>query len=189
MHMFRWVIGLPFATIVTVGLFLMMSQLVRNRDVPVVDPKPSLKLQITAKPEPEPRPEPKRPDQIIPKELPPTEYDFERVDGPTKGPAPRPGPTTIDPKPPGPGAISGAIIRIPPPYPENCRSRGVEGVVVVEFDVTPEGNVANPRVTSTPNSCFNRAVIKAVSGWKYPPAPRGGMRYGLVETFNFQLQG
>lgn len=189
MHMFRWILGLPFATVVTAGLFIMMAQLIKDRYEPFPDPKPGLKLRITAEPPPKHRPEPVRPDQTIPKDLPPTDLDFPGLDGPEKGPAPRPGPTRIDPMPPGPGAVAGAIIKIPPPYPEACRSRGVEGIVVVEFDVTPEGNVSNPRVTSSPNGCFNRAVIKAVSGWKYPPASGGGMRYGLVETFNFQLEG
>jgi protein TonB len=121
--------------------------------------------------------------------MPPTEYQFPERTGPVQTPVPRPGASEIERIPPGEGAVSSPVIRIPPPYPENCRSRGAEGVVIVEFDVTPEGNVVNARVVDSANRCFNRSVLKAVSGWKYPPAAGGGMRYGLMERFNFRLEG
>lgn len=188
MFLFRWIVSLPFAILITVGLFITMAALIRDRNQPIVDPVPSIVLRITAEPRVEGDPKPDPRSKPLPKDIPVTPLEFRKSDKAPEGvltvPARNPTPTT----PPGPQKITGAIIKIPPPYPENCRSRGVEGVVVVEFDVTPEGNVSNPRVTSTPHACFNRTVIKAVSGWKYPPASGGGMRYGLVETFNFQLE-
>ncbi len=83
----------------------------------------------------------------------------------------------------------GPLIRYAPPYPDNCRSRGVTGTVLVQFDVTPEGNVVNARVIDAPDRCFNR-IVSTVSKWKYPPAYENGrpaMRYGVVKKFNFQL--
>lgn len=188
MFLFRWILGLPFAGAVTIGLFLVMAQIIRE-EATLQPPKETPVFKITAEPRPEGNPEIKPPTTTIPENIPPTILEFPPVSGPGPVTVPPPGPATIERTPPDGGRFAGAIIKIPPPYPENCRSRGVEGIVVVEFDVTPEGNVSNPRVTSSPNACFNRSVIKAVSGWKYPPASGGGMRYGLVETFNFQLEG
>ncbi|NJO35239.1 MAG: energy transducer TonB [Rhodospirillales bacterium] len=81
-------------------------------------------------------------------------------------------------------------IRIAPPYPEACASKGIEGVVQVQFDVTAEGEVTNVVILSAPDRCFHRAVLKAVSGWKYSPDMRDGraaMRRGVRETFVFEL--
>lgn len=90
-----------------------------------------------------------------------------------------------------PGGAGSPIIRGAPPYPEACASKGIEGVVLVQFDVTAEGNVANIQVISSPNPCFNRAVIRAVSGWKYAPVIRDGRpmaRYGVTERLVFELK-
>ena len=188
MFLFRWIVSLPFAVLVTVGLFIAMAALIRDRQEPVTDPVPSLKIRITAEPRVEGEPRPIPGTKTLPEDIPETPLEFPKSERVPQGVPTVPTKTAPPTTPPGPQKITGAIIKIPPPYPENCRSRGVEGIVVVEFDVTPEGNVSNPRVTSSPHSCFDRAVIKAVSGWKYPPASGGGMRYGLVETFNFQLE-
>jgi protein TonB len=189
MTLFRWLLGMPMAALITAGLFFMMAQLIRDKGVELIPPKPNLDLKITAEPPPE-NPydhKPKRPDDLKP----PPETP---IDIPKSGRAPmglpaappyKPAPTT----PPGKnGQFSGAVIKVTPPYPEGCRSKGAEGIVVVQYDVTPEGNVTNARVIETPNACFVRPILKAVSGWKYPPVASGSaMRYGLVETFNFQL--
>ena len=186
MSLFRWIIGMPMAALVTAGLFFLMAQLIRDKVVDVNQPVEAARLKITMDKPPPDGPKPRPTDDLIPKEIPPTELEFtktnERPVGPTVKPTAQPTPDA----PPGQKFV-GPTIRVTPPYPENCRSRGVEGVVVVQFDVTPEGNVVNPRVIDTPNACFVRPLIKAVSGWKYSPAAGGGMRYGVVETFNFQL--
>ncbi|PQA86514.1 energy transducer TonB [Hyphococcus luteus] len=189
MVLFRWALGLPFAALVTTGLFFLMAQLIKEKGGDYPPPKPALKLQITPEKKLSDPNEIKPPRETIPEKMPPTEYQFPERTGPVQTPTPRPGPAEIEPLPPGGKAVSSPVIRIPPPYPENCRSRGAEGVVIVEFDVTPEGNVVNAQVVDSANRCFNRSVLKAVSGWKYPPAAGGGMRYGLMERFNFRLEG
>lgn len=188
MPLFRWILGLPFAALVTTGLFLMMSQLIKERQSEYPPPQPSPKIQITPDPHPDGPIKVKPPSETLPKKIPETELDFPKSERTPKGvltvPAKTPTPTT----PPGQTTMGGPVIRIPPPYPENCRSRGAEGVVIVEFDVSPEGNVINPRIVQTANRCFERTVLKSVSGWKYPPAGNGGMRYGVIEQFYFQLE-
>lgn len=85
------------------------------------------------------------------------------------------------------------VVRIPPMYPDRCESRAqpVE-YVVVQFDVTPEGAVVNPRVVNSSNSCFERAAMQSVSRWKYQPKVEGGQpkpRFGVQTQITFQLKG
>ena len=188
MFLFRWILGLPFAALVTTGLFFMMAQMIKEKGRDYPPPKPNVDLTITPQKKISDPQTLKPPSETIPEKMPDVDYEFPKPTGPDKGTIPRPEPTTIDRTPPGQKRMSGPVIRIPPQYPENCRSRGAQGVVIVEFDVSPEGNVVNPRIVDSSDRCFNRTVLKTVSGWKYPPAAGGGMRYGLVEQFSFQLQ-
>ncbi|MES1944826.1 hypothetical protein PC39_11944 [Salinisphaera sp. PC39] len=82
------------------------------------------------------------------------------------------------------------MVRIPPQYPGRCQSRAapVERVVV-EFDVSPEGQVVNARAIDSTNSCFDRAAIRAVERWKYEPKfenNRPQPRYGVRTSFKFK---
>lgn len=190
MSLFRLFVGLPAAALITAGLFFAMSEMIKNRGVDTEDPVPPLELKITADEPPGDQLEIKKPKKL-PDTLPETVIDIPERSGKPTGPVVLPeGKPKIEGELPGAGGISSPTVRIAPPYPEGCRSKGAEGVVVVEFDVTPEGNVTNVRVTSSPDRCFDRPVRRAVSQWKYPPARNNGrpvMRYGVVEVFNFQL--
>jgi TonB family protein len=59
-----------------------------------------------------------------------------------------------------------------PPSPERARDLQIEGVVVVEFDVLPDGSVSNIRIVSGPIE-FHDAVNNAVASWRFRPARRG----------------
>lgn len=62
------------------------------------------------------------------------------------------------------------IVRVEPIYPTRAQSRGVEGYVVMEFTVTSTGSVIDPVVVEAePSSIFNRAAQRAVLKWKYKP--------------------
>lgn len=78
-----------------------------------------------------------------------------------------------------------------PEYPSSAQRRGIEGRVVVEFDIDADGNVINPRVLeSSTSTVFHRSVLKAISGYKYEPYRLGGQPMGLQgikEEFRFQL--
>lgn len=190
MTLVRWMFGLPVAAAVVMVLLLIMSGLIRQEFVPTEAP-PIGKLSITPQiietlPTPQPKIKP------IPKDPPPpVDYTWsEKPEGIDSVPALRPGGKGVDEIDiPLAGNVK-PLIRVAPRYPQACAAKGVEGVVLVEFDVTAEGNVVNPRVISSSNSCFDRAAVKAVSGWKYPPDMRDGRpvpRYGVTERFNFQL--
>ncbi|MEQ8178827.1 MAG: TonB family protein [Amphiplicatus sp.] len=190
MTLVRWMFGLPLAAAVVLVLVLIMSGLIRQEFVPTT-PTSVRELIVTPKIK-ETTVEPKKIVKPVPKEAPP-EPDVRRR-GPVDpvDPIPYTPPSGVGPGdiviPPTTGMKP--LIRVAPRFPEACASKGVEGVVLVEFDVTAEGNVVNPRVISSSNSCFDRAAVRAVSGWKYPPDMRDGRpvpRYGVTERFNFQL--
>jgi len=84
------------------------------------------------------------------------------------------------------------MVQIPPIYPERCRSRGLEGRVVLEFDVTELGTVENVRVIeSYPGSCFDKASIKAIKQWKYRPKTINGRavpQLGVQEAIEYEFE-
>ncbi|MGD9801354.1 MAG: TonB family protein [Parvularculaceae bacterium] len=189
---FRWIFGFPGAAVITGLLFLAMAWMIKQ-EAPPVDPTAGPEISITAKLKPsDPREKMKTPPRKDLSKSPETKIDLPQksgpvgpieigvLPGPKKGEGPISLPTVLSP-----------TVRIPPAYPESCATRGVEGVVVVEFDVTPEGSVADPRIVSSSNSCFDRAVIRAIVNWKYSPQTdsdgRPTMRRGVRETLVFEL--
>ncbi len=84
------------------------------------------------------------------------------------------------------------LVRIPPQYPTQCMraARNLE-TVVVEFDVTPEGSVINPRVVDSTNPCFNRAAMRAVERWRYQPRVIDNVaqpRFGVRTAIDFGME-
>ena len=55
-------------------------------------------------------------------------------------------------------------------YPPTARADGIEGRVVVRYDVTVEGTVANASVVeSEPSGIFDEAALAAVQSWRFRP--------------------
>ncbi|MFV2091015.1 MAG: TonB family protein [Pseudomonadales bacterium] len=62
-----------------------------------------------------------------------------------------------------------------PVYPKTANTAGVEGMVVVRYDVSVDGRVINARVDSSePSGVFEAAALAAVRSWRYNPAIRDG---------------
>lgn len=182
MNFFRWMLGLPLAAMVTLGLFIMMTGLIAQ-DSRTDPPKATEAISILAKLV-ETKPTPIKPPGIDPADAPPppdTKWNKSR-DPVESGVFPGPEPGVVDPTGPKLGAAT-PIIRFPPQYPEACRARAAQGVVLVQYDVTARGEVANVRILSSDNSCFDRTVIKTIMGWKYPPEARRG----VIQKFVFSL--
>jgi len=58
--------------------------------------------------------------------------------------------------------------KVNPEYPRRAVRSGREGYVIVEYNVTPQGEVVNPVVIeSSPKNLFERAALKAVKQWHY----------------------
>lgn len=80
---------------------------------------------------------------------------------------------------------------LPPSYPRVALERGVEGFVVVGFDVDETGAVVNPFVAeANPPKVFNRSAINAIQRFKYKPKQVDGKfvkTEGLQYMFTFKL--
>lgn len=84
------------------------------------------------------------------------------------------------------------LVRIQPMYPRAAAEKQIEGWVEVEFDITPAGTVANPRVVDAqPPNIFNSAAINAILKWKYKPKIRDGVPVvtrGVRVRLKFELE-
>ena len=183
MNFFRGVTSLPIAAAITLGLFIAMAALIKQ-DAKTAPAKETPSISILAKIIETPAHTPKPEQTKLNEAPPPPETKWPKEIGPVD-PIEFPGPEKIDvtKQPHGPGGAATPIIRIAPQYPEACRSRGAEGRVLVQFDVTERGEVTNVRIISSDNRCFDRAVIRTVMDWKYPPEARRG----ITESFVFTL--
>ncbi len=74
-----------------------------------------------------------------------------------------------------------------PPYPPAAERYGAEGKVELEIMVDARGNVMATRVLSG-HSAFSAAAQKAVKGWRFEPATRGGVpvEYTLTKIVEFR---
>lgn len=84
------------------------------------------------------------------------------------------------------------IFRVEPSYPPRAASRGIQGYVLVFYDIDEEGRVRNARIVeSEPRGVFDSAALRAVSKWRYTPEfdEDGKPTYvtGVGVRFPFQL--
>jgi len=75
-------------------------------------------------------------------------------------------------------------VRIPPMIPPRANR---SGSCVVRFDVSAAGQTKNIRVVKCTESIFARNSRKAVSNFRYKPAPHG--RIGVETNIKYRLQG
>lgn len=79
------------------------------------------------------------------------------------------------------------IIRIEPKYPIKAAKEGVEGAVLLKFDVDSEGATKNIRVVAAqPEKVFDDVAITALSKWKYG-SKNHATKEGLVVQLDFRM--
>ena len=191
MNLFRTLIGLPVAALITAALFMFMAGAIKQEPA-LQAAKPQQKFEILAKKRPErteivvPEPVPEPPEPVEIKD----DYRKSAPEGLDGGVIPGPIEGELTPVPPGRN-FGGPTIKIAPDYPERCRARGAQGAVLVQFDVTPEGQVVNAVVIESDDRCFDRTVLRTIQRYKYPPAYDSNgkpiARRGVVEQFVFEL--
>ncbi|MHA7872662.1 MAG: energy transducer TonB [Hyphococcus sp.] len=192
----RLVLGVPGAVVVTVGLFLFMAAMI-GQELRLEEERDAIDLSITA--------------QIDETDLSNVNKEFKR---PTLDAPPPPPPAVNDPSNrPALDGVRAAVpqidanlnigsgfnpdrdaqplVRIPPQYPDRCQGRaGGRESVVLQFDVTPDGQTTNIEVVDTTNSCFNSAARRSVERWKYQPKivdNEAQWRRGVVTQISFEL--
>ena len=76
-------------------------------------------------------------------------------------------------------------------YPAAAKAAGIEGHVVIRYDVTPAGTVANARVVeSVPAGTFDASALAALTRWRFRPRVERGQAVAApnrVSTLRFQL--
>ena len=154
------------------------------------------------------RPRVKRPELVTP-----TKISDEKLAESSKplAPAGESGPVDgfLDGVPGGTGTAPGASRPAPPPPPKPeplilpvesrangkpryspaAKRKGIEGTVVVAFDVLEDGTVANARIVSGPAE-LQESVLRIVPSWRYQPAHRGTekVRYRMKKSIVFRLE-
>ncbi len=84
-----------------------------------------------------------------------------------------------------------SIIKVRPQYPTRAAANGLEGTVLLQFDVTTLGAVENVIVIESSNSVFDKAAIAAAYRFKYKPGVVDGIPYatkGLRNLFRFEIE-
>ncbi|MEM0515766.1 energy transducer TonB [Pseudoalteromonas sp. YIC-827] len=85
------------------------------------------------------------------------------------------------------------IVKVSPVYPRRALSRGIEGYVIVEFTVTKQGTVRDPKVLKAePESIFDRAAMDAALKFKYKPRIVNGEAVevgGVQNRISFEING
>ncbi|MBT8420682.1 MAG: energy transducer TonB, partial [Gammaproteobacteria bacterium] len=62
-----------------------------------------------------------------------------------------------------------------PVYPRMARRRGQEGEVMIRVSILGSGRVGSASVArSSGHRLLDRAALKAIKGWSFQPARRGG---------------
>jgi periplasmic protein TonB len=76
-----------------------------------------------------------------------------------------------------------------PRYSSKAKRKGVEGVVVVSFEVTATGTVKNVKIVSGAPELVEM-VMKWVPNWRFKPAMRDGkaIAYRKTESIRFRLE-
>ena len=85
-------------------------------------------------------------------------------------------------------AESDLIRRIEPEYPEEARLTGIQGPVVLEVRIRPDGTVEQLRILSGEPVLANAAMM-AVKQWQFKPRPVNGQPTAMQTTItlNFRL--
>jgi protein TonB len=181
----RGLISLSVATVVTLGLFLLMNSLIelgkveldKNQSVHIADfIRQKKHSQVQTKKRELPRKkqvesQPQAPSLNLPRSggpgaqpivqmsapVPTLGRKFNLAGGPSLG-----------------SAVSDAetvpLVRIQPMYPRAALQQRIEGWVLLKFTISVTGAVKNARVIdSKPPNIFDRAAVQAISKWKYKP--------------------
>jgi protein TonB len=164
------------ALFATVGLALLMYELIRTEEVPVSDADPHTYVDFWPLLEDEPLPgrEPRAEPPPKPVEQPRAPRPVTQDPGPgvhIGGPVTGPG---NPPKPiPGSGYADGdlmPIVAITPDYPERAKKMGAQGYVTLEFTVDRRGQVRDARVLEAqPRGIFERSALRAIERFRYRP--------------------
>ncbi|RTR06000.1 energy transducer TonB [Halomonas nitroreducens] len=146
-------------------------------EVPLDESLPEL-TETPPEPRPEPSPEPEPAPDPAPSPAPASEAA-------AASPA---APQAASREPVDVGTSAQATRRVPPEYPSRARRRGLQGHVVVQFIIAPDGRVEAGSITvveADPRGVFDRAARRAIADWRFAEADG---RRRARQRLEFQLR-
>ncbi len=193
----RYASAVTTGTLVTFGLLFVMQLLITLQPGAKSEPRPRVPIDWIKLETPE-SPVATRKEVVDKKKL--TEAEAPPVRPRTTGGHEALFVTTADPAPPTTTNLTTfgvftdgplvALVRVSPVYPSRALTYGIEGYVVVQFDVTAEGLVVNVVIIESTDSVFDSAAIKAAERFKFKPRVVDGLAlasYGIQNMFRFTL--
>jgi len=197
----RLIVGIPIGGAITLGLFILMMELISTDAEPAKEEEVAsidfqrIKRDEELRTKDRDLERPKKVEQPPPP--PPVDLDLskdvnkDRMSGLNVGAN-----VNVNFQGTGAGTVSDGdvlpLVRVAPIYPSRAASRGIEGWVDVRFNISKTGTVMEPVtvIAGQPSGTFDRAAIKAVRKWKYKPKIVNGEpqeRYGVEVRLTFQL--
>ncbi len=195
----RFASAVTSGTFITLSLFWVMNHLIAMQPGVVVDPRERGILVYLPQLEDEPVIT-QEPPRVTRQELTPSE---------PVPPRPNPGvpvetigvPLPTPPTPPsnrgetigilGDGPLV-AIVRVQPVYPIRAQEQGLQGHVLVQFDVMADGTVTNITVIESSHRLFERPAVEAAERFRFKARVVEGVpqaSYGLRNLFTFEMEG
>jgi len=84
-----------------------------------------------------------------------------------------------------------ALVRVKPVYPARAEVKGIEGYVIVEFSVGPDGTVSNVIVVESSHAIFESSAIRAAERFRFKPQVVEGVplaTHGVRNLFRFRME-
>jgi len=200
--LFRLLIGVPVAAVITFLLFTLMQILIFQDETPLDDEAEELRITISdvaediqvrqrdltlddvqqAEPPPPPPQIPRQAADAPSEDMRTTMGALPDFDAPNlTGDQVNFDVSDRDAQP---------LVRIEPQYPPRAAERGLEGQCTVQFDVTPDGNPTHINILNCTSTLFQSATVRAVERWRYEPRIEGGnavWRRGVQTTLVYNI--
>ena len=100
-------------------------------------------------------------------------------------PAPAAEPVPDHQEPLRPGGVIKRPLKVrdaAPAYPPLARAAHVEGIVIIEATIGPDGRVQDARILRSANPLLNAEALDAVRRWEYTPTLLNGIPVAIVMT-------
>ncbi len=84
-----------------------------------------------------------------------------------------------------------SLVRVEPAYPHRAMKLGLEGHVVLEFTVRPDGTTSDHRIVESTHRLFEPAAIRAAERFRFKPRVVEGMPVvtpGVRNVFRFEME-
>jgi protein TonB len=186
------------STAVTLALLYVMNLLIGIQPQVLAEPRDRMDLVWIHAPDPEEPPETierkLKKETFQPPVTPTTKNTGDPENGPVYSLPTAPPPPVGKYKGPGTLIQDGplvALVRVSPTYPARAQQSGLEGWVLVQFDVLATGTVANIRVVESSATIFENAARRAAARFRYKPRVIDGVAIetsGIQNLFSFRME-